>query len=456
MQKITRFLSRYLKPSQITMVYTALCFVLIVLFVMTVSDGRKSEPKSKNKEADITNIITSKSTRDFGLDAVNDKTTSIGKTVNTLEKQVDSLTGKVNETASTQKSSKELARELKETKEKLAKLQRVQSEQANDIDARVKKALAYHMDELGVKGILKDESFEIKSPTTNVESQPKIGTVDPKRRPTRNSNFSYGNDDRDSTTKIAPQSESTGNKSKDDEASSSYVPNAIEQRTEQLFTIVEQEHEVIEESDEIYLPKGAILSGVLLTGFDAPTQASASENPMPVLVRIKKEAILPNYKTMKEVRECFALLAGYGDLSSERAHLRGEVITCVKESGEVIEKDFGSYAVGEDGKAGLKGTLVTRNSAILVRTMMAGFMSGMASAFDVTPVPVIATESNGTQQYQDVWSASAVQGGVAKGASAGLERLADYYMDLADQMHPIIEIGGGRAIDMIITEGTTL
>ena len=112
--------------------------------------------------------------------------------------------------------------------------------------------------------------------------------------------------------------------------------------------------------------------------------------------------------------------------------------------------------VGEDGKAGLKGTLVTRNSAILVRTMMAGFMSGMASAFDVTPVPVISTSSDGAQQYQDVWSPNAVQGGVAKGASEGLDKLAEYYMDLADQMHPVIEIGGGRIIDMIITKGTTL
>ena len=448
MNKLTHYLSRYLKPSQITLVYIVAAFLLIVLFVSIVADARTPDKKAAPKKSDITNIITSKNTRGFGLDAVNDKATTTAKSLHKLETQFDKMKGTVASNQKDVRSSQQLARELKRTQDELEQVKRQNLQQTAMIEERVKKAVEYQMNELRVEGIITGQ------PVGN-QNKP-LGKVDPQRRPTRNTNFSYGNtNNQGATTAVVPSVRSTTSSESSVKNTNEYaIP---EQRTVELFTVVEEEHsEIADDSDEIYLPKGAILSGVLITGFDAPTQSSASDNPMPVLVRVKKEAILPNHFVLEEVRECFALLAGYGDLSSERAHLRGEAITCVKENGEVLEKDFGSYAVGEDGKAGLKGTLVTRNSAILVRTMMAGFMSGMASAFDVTPVPVISTSSDGTQQYQDVWSQDAVQGGVAKGASEGLDKLAEYYMDLADQMHPVIEIGGGRVIDMIITKGTAL
>lgn len=417
------------------------------MFVSIIAEVRAPEKKKAAKKSDITNIITSKNTRNFGLDAVNDKATTTANSLHTLEKQFDKFRGTVAETQKNIKSSEQLARELKRTQDELERVKKQNLQQATMIDERVKKAVDYQMNELRVEGILTGEPVGPKNKP--------IGSIDPQRRPTRNTNFSYGNKTQGITTTVKPGENPTNTTNTTENNQNAYI--VPEQRTIELFTVVEEEHsEVSDDSDEIYLPKGAILSGVLITGFDAPTQANASDNPMPVLVRVKKEAILPNHFVLEEVRECFALLAGYGDLSSERAQLRGEAITCVKENGEVLEKDFGSYAVGEDGKAGLKGTLVTRNSAILVRTMMSGFLGGMANAFDVTPVPVISTSSDGTQQYQDVWSADAVQGGAAKGASEGLEKLADYYMDLADQMHPVIEIGGGRVIDMIITKGTTL
>ncbi|WP_028865100.1 TraB/VirB10 family protein, partial [Psychromonas aquimarina] len=145
-----------------------------------------------------------------------------------------------------------------------------------------------------------------------------------------------------------------------------------------------------------------------------------------------------------------------GDLASERAYLRGEDISCIREDGLVIETGLSAYAVGEDGKAGIKGTLVSRNSKVLINSMAAGFMEGLAGAFNVTPVPVISTNPTGQQDYQSVFDPAAVQGGAAKGAATSFEKLADYYMDLADAMHPVIEVGAGRVVDIVITKGTPL
>ena len=69
--------------------------------------------------------------------------------------------------------------------------------------------------------------------------------------------------------------------------------------------------------------------GTLLGGLDAPTGGQAQSNPHPVLIRLSDNAVLPN-RFRGEYRECFVIAAGYGDISSERAYLRTENLSCVR------------------------------------------------------------------------------------------------------------------------------
>lgn len=205
-----------------------------------------------------------------------------------------------------------------------------------------------------------------------------------------------------------------------------------------------------------YIPAGSIITGTIITGGDFPTGRGSFENPTPTLIRIQKEAILPNRFT-SDIRECFLLVGGRGELSSERAKLRGEMLSCVRQDGAVIETKLNSYVVGEDGKEGVKGRLVSKQGQMIARTLVAGFASGMAEAFDYDAVPVIQTDSiSNNTLYQQNWSSDAMKGGFAKGASAALERVADFYMDLAEQMVPVVEINAGRQVDVVVINGTRL
>lgn len=443
---MTKFLQKYLKPSQITKLYMLLALaavmgISIAISSMTTPERREFKPKAK-----VTNIITTTKSRDMGLDAVADKLKQMEKDMLKQQKEVERLRDENTKLKKNTSDSALLAAELVKTKGEVKKLQALNSENSQTLDSRVNAAVTAALKERKVEQILNGGSQSITRPefVQSVSGDSQVNLPVPSRKTSSSGSNDQQSPFRYGSTQVGTQSSEVA------------VP-LTEARNENLLMVIESESVVNQEDDdEIYLPKGAILTGVLITGVDAPTTSSAQDNPMPVLVRIKKEAILPNFVTLNEVRECFALMAGYGDLGSERAHFRGEGITCVKHDGNVIEKTFGSYAVGEDGKAGIKGTLVTRNSTVLANTMMAGFASGLASAFNVTPVPVIATESSGTQQYQDVFSASAVQGGVARGASKSMDKLADYYLKLADAMHPVIEISAGRTVDMVITQGTVL
>ncbi|UYM15920.1 TraB/VirB10 family protein [Endozoicomonas euniceicola] len=210
------------------------------------------------------------------------------------------------------------------------------------------------------------------------------------------------------------------------------------------------------------LPAGSILSGQLITGLDVPTGQGARREPYPVLIRIKASAILPNrYRT--NVRECFVLASGYGDLSSERAYLRSETLSCIfsnkiKDKEQVIERPLEGYLAGEDGKAGLRGRLVSKQGQVMAKAAMAGFLGGVSQAFDIKPVPVFSVVPNKNGEIQSPFQSGlkgseALQSSLIKGSNKALEKLADFYLKLADQMVPVIEISAERKVDLILTRG---
>lgn len=196
-----------------------------------------------------------------------------------------------------------------------------------------------------------------------------------------------------------------------------------------------------------YLPSGSIIQGVLLTGLDAPTGRGSRQDPVPVLVRIKHDAILPN-RFRADIKECFMLLAGMGDLSSERAYLRGEAFSCVREDGGVIDIPLNVYAVGEDGKAGLRGTLVSKQGQAIGKAMLAGIAQSTSQAF-----------SRGGSGYSGGGSVDldrAAESGVYGGAGSALDRVAQFYIDLAEQIFPVIEVAAGREVSLVLVRGAEI
>lgn len=211
----------------------------------------------------------------------------------------------------------------------------------------------------------------------------------------------------------------------------------------------------------ITIPAGSILSGVLVTGMDAPTGRQAQRDPFPSLLRIKAEAILPN-RFRADFRECMLIAGGWGDLSSERAYMRAERLSCVRNDGTVLEAPIEAYATGEDGKTGIRGRLVSKQGQIIARSLMAGFLQGVAGAFDVKQVPSInitRSGDNGSTQspvYEQAFDANAIQAAGVGGVGSALERIADFYLEMAENIFPVIEIDAMRDIDFIVNKGMTV
>jgi len=206
---------------------------------------------------------------------------------------------------------------------------------------------------------------------------------------------------------------------------------------------------------KIIIPAGSILSGVLLNGMDAPTSQRARQDPQPVLVRIKREAILPN-RYRSDIRECFLIAAGYGDMSSERAYLRSETLACIRDDRKVLETRINSYAVGEDGKVGIRGRLVSKQGRVLANAMLAGFAKGISQIFGRQQVPVVVTSARNNAPFQQILSADAAQAAAVRGVGEAMETLARFYLDMAENLFPVIEVDAGRKVEFIVNQGFEL
>jgi conjugal transfer pilus assembly protein TraB len=192
--------------------------------------------------------------------------------------------------------------------------------------------------------------------------------------------------------------------------------------------------------------------GVLLGGLDAPTGGQSQTNPHPVLIRLSDNSVLPN-RHRAEYRECFVIAAGYGDISSERAYLRTESLSCVRADGTALEVRIQGSVYGEDGKVGMRGRLITKQGQMLANALLAGVVSGIGQGIS-TANTTYSTSAFGS--VATTTGSDALKAGLGSGVGKALDRLAQYYIKLAEQTFPIIEIDAGREIDVVLTKGVRI
>jgi conjugal transfer pilus assembly protein TraB len=210
------------------------------------------------------------------------------------------------------------------------------------------------------------------------------------------------------------------------------------------------------EAETAYIPGGSMFPAVLLNGMDAPTSSVSQKNPTPVLLRVKKEAVLPNFASL-DVRECFVMGAGFGQLASERALIRTESISCVRHDGKVFDTKLEAYVVGTDGKVGVPGRLVSKQGQMIAQSLLAGALGGIGQSLTSSKIPALnINPANGQSLYDQESMASVAQSGFAGGLSSATNMIAKFYLDMAKETFPVVETQAGQVATVIVTRGMTL
>lgn len=200
------------------------------------------------------------------------------------------------------------------------------------------------------------------------------------------------------------------------------------------------------------LPAGAFASVSLLNGLDAGTSQMTQNNPMPILLRITDQAVLPGSAKYR-LKNCFVLGTAYGEMSAERVYGRLSRLSCVdKKDRLVLSQEIQGYLVDSDGKLGMRGVISDRQGAKLGKAMLAGFAQGLAGALGQAQGTVLSNTTTGTTT-SSITGQAALRASGLSGAQTAASQLAEFYMKEAAALFPVISVDAGR-IGTIVFSGT--
>lgn len=215
-----------------------------------------------------------------------------------------------------------------------------------------------------------------------------------------------------------------------------------------------QENEKKFESRKMDLMMG-LVDAIMVTGVDAPTNIgtknSDAKDPLPVLLSVNSETIIAN-SHVQEYKDCFILGTATGNATTERAYVRLSKLSCVAKNGDTrIETDIEGWVYGEDNKVGVSGHLVTKSGSLILKGLMAGILQGIADSTSNTDN--YFDNGNGYSNRNNNNFGRDAADGVGSGVGSAFKTLADFYIDMAKDLYPVIEVKGGREVQILVKGG---
>ena len=151
---------------------------------------------------------------------------------------------------------------------------------------------------------------------------------------------------------------------------------------------------------------------------------------------------------------CFVIGNATGSLAKERVEVQLVSLACVDfDERSVVDQSIKGFFVDTDGKKGLSGKVVTRAGATLARSFIAGTIGGISQTAERT-LGRVSTSALGSVRTFD--PGDAAKAGIASGLSDSSDKLTAFYLDLARQAGPVVEVGAAKDVVVVIQEGVTL
>ncbi|MGL6029916.1 MAG: TrbI/VirB10 family protein [Legionella sp.] len=201
-----------------------------------------------------------------------------------------------------------------------------------------------------------------------------------------------------------------------------------------------------------YVPSGTFANAVILGGADADASVNGErQNNGVMLFKIVSDGVLPNNQR-SHLKGCFVTGSTYGDISSERAYVVLDKLSCAQQDRPLLDKSVTGWAFFA-GKAGIKGKATMRDGKIMAWAGVSGALSGVAQAAQAAQSIQNITPYGATSILPSNRVAGfAGLGGTSKAA----DQLSNYYIRRAEQYHPIIQVGSGNLVNIVFKDGFSL
>ena len=210
----------------------------------------------------------------------------------------------------------------------------------------------------------------------------------------------------------------------------------------------EDEQENTDLPDLPYIPSGSFAKAKVIEGADTNASVTGNTNPSPMQFRLTGKLIMPNDEVY-DLSGCMVTAGGYGDISSERALVRTDRLSC-KLFGHTIDMPFKGH-VNFMGKNGIKGEPVIRNGKLVGYAFAGGFIDALGSGISQVGSTSVGIGASNTTTFGDV-----ARGGLGGGVQQSGKMVSEYLIKRAEQYHAVIPVGAGVEVTVVFQEGFQL
>lgn len=201
-----------------------------------------------------------------------------------------------------------------------------------------------------------------------------------------------------------------------------------------------------------YIPTGAFCKAIVLGGADASAAVDAQGEASPMLFKVMERCYLPNGKRT-DLKGAIITGSVYGKISSERGLVRLEHLSLVRQDNSILEIPVEGTAFDIGGKNGIRGIPVMRNDKVIVNAGLSGMLAGLGNS---------AQQYSQTQsvspmgQTSSIDSAKILPNALGSGAATAFGEISKYYIELAKQYSPVIQLNAGAIVDIVFLKGFPL
>ncbi|ELI5720909.1 hypothetical protein RRK67_004036 [Vibrio fluvialis] len=217
------------------------------------------------------------------------------------------------------------------------------------------------------------------------------------------------------------------------------------------FSFVTAKDESFKPTWKNYVPTGSWVTAVMTGGAEANAGVSGESNTSPVTFTMLNDGFLPNGKK-SILKGCSMTGSAHGDISSQRGIVRGDRFSCVRKDGSILDIPI-EATVFNYGKNGIRGEAIMRNSKIVQSMGWSGVLGGLGKGASAV------SQTTSVSPQGTVSSVNAGDLGLNILGNMGTEtasKLSEYYLKLAEKYHPDIDLRQGAVVNIVFLKGFPL
>lgn len=194
------------------------------------------------------------------------------------------------------------------------------------------------------------------------------------------------------------------------------------------------------------LPPGSYVLGRVLSG-----ALASPVSDKPIMVQLDRAFLAAN-GTRIDLSGCHVIASVQADLSAKRADGRMRQIVCGTQGQQMWWSDVDGWLVdARDNAYGIAGKVYRSEAAALGMALVTSVLDGVGSAVAQTQRRIVLNPAGAVTDTNHVGAAIA-----GETVSSAMGRVADWSLDRADALHPVIAVNSGLDVWMVLLSGVDI